>query len=148
MYFFNDSRVVGYFYMYTSVFSADKLLDLVQRCLPSGCLCSVQTVPLPPAALTRALSWQAMNLEECQLSCCWTSLFLSYVSVSFSLISQMKWLEIWLVLSEVLTNFTAPVVNYLFSWPLQVLLILFSVIRVKFWDFGRLALVADKDGLV
>lgn len=31
---------------------------------------------------------------------------------------------------------------------LQVLLLLFAIIRRKFWDYGRLALVADKDGSV
>lgn len=36
----------------------------------------------------------------------------------------------------------------LFSYDPQVLLILFSIIRRNFWDYGRLALVADKEGSV
>ena len=36
----------------------------------------------------------------------------------------------------------------LFSFHPQVLLMLFSIIRRNFWDYGRLALVADKEGSV
>lgn len=37
---------------------------------------------------------------------------------------------------------------FYFSCHLQMLLTVFSIIRRKFWDYGRLALVADNQGLV
>lgn len=108
------------------------------------------------SAPQKAPSSRETTLEGCLLYCCWTSASSWCVCVCC-----INWHSYWnsydhirvipnpnrIALHNTCTQikpFPHSVVVYLS----QALLILFSVIRRKLWDYGRLALISDREGSV
>lgn len=109
------------------------------------------------SAPQKAPSSRETTLEGCLLYCCWTSASSWCVCVCVALTDNSYWNSYdhirvipnpnRIALHNTCTQikpFPHSVVVYLS----QALLILFSVIRRKLWDYGRLALISDREGSV